>query len=94
MVEPGGLPSMGSHRVRHDCSDLAAAAANVISIKTSQSTAIGCLVCAKDGGVCIRRCVLPFQLVGGTSHIHVRKIGNLQGAGLWRMAEDRKQRHA
>ena len=26
MVEPGGLPSMGSHRVRHDWSDLAAAA--------------------------------------------------------------------
>ena len=25
--EPGGLPSMGSHRVRHDSSDLAAAAA-------------------------------------------------------------------
>ena len=24
MVEPGGLPSMGSHRVGHDCSDLAA----------------------------------------------------------------------
>ena len=27
MVEPGGLPSMGSHRVGHDWSDLAAAAA-------------------------------------------------------------------
>ena len=27
MVEPGGLPSMGSHRVRHDWSDLATAAA-------------------------------------------------------------------
>ena len=27
MEEPGGLPSMGSHRVRPDCSDLAAAAA-------------------------------------------------------------------
>ena len=26
-VEPGGLPSVGSHRVRHDWSDLAAAAA-------------------------------------------------------------------
>ena len=26
MGEPGGLPSMGSHRVRHDWSDLAAAA--------------------------------------------------------------------
>ena len=25
--EPGGLPSMGSHRVRHDWNDLAAAAA-------------------------------------------------------------------
>ena len=24
--EPDGLPSMGSHRVGHDCSDLAAAA--------------------------------------------------------------------
>ena len=27
--EPGGLPSMGSHRVGHDSSDLAAAAAAV-----------------------------------------------------------------
>ena len=25
-AEPGGLPSMGSHRVGHDCSNLAAAA--------------------------------------------------------------------
>ena len=25
--EPGGLPSMGSHKVGHDCSNLAAAAA-------------------------------------------------------------------
>ena len=30
MGEPGGLPSMGSHRVRHDWSDLAAAAAAVL----------------------------------------------------------------
>ena len=27
MLEPGGLPSMGSHRLGHDGSDLAAAAA-------------------------------------------------------------------
>ena len=27
MEEPGGLPSLGSHRVGHDCSNLAAAAA-------------------------------------------------------------------
>ena len=29
MEEPGGLPSMGSHRVRHDCRDLVAAAASL-----------------------------------------------------------------
>ena len=32
MEEPGGLPSMGSHRVAHDRSDLAAAAAAPKSI--------------------------------------------------------------
>ena len=31
--EPGGLPSMGSHRVRHNCSDLAAAAAAAAAAK-------------------------------------------------------------
>ena len=30
--EPGGLPSMGSHRVGHGGSDLAAAAAAVVGI--------------------------------------------------------------
>ena len=30
--EPGGLPSMGSHRVRHDWSDLAAAAAALCQV--------------------------------------------------------------
>ena len=28
--EPGGLLSMGSHRIGHDCSDLAAAAAMLL----------------------------------------------------------------
>ena len=31
--EPGGLPSMGSHRVGHDSSDLAAAAMNITKKK-------------------------------------------------------------
>ena len=31
-AEPGGLPSVGSYRVRHDCSDLAVAAAAAISL--------------------------------------------------------------
>ena len=34
--EPGGLPSMGSHRVGHDRSDLAAAAAVIFSYGASQ----------------------------------------------------------
>ena len=37
--EPGGLPSMGSHRVGHDWSDLAAAAAyaNKVMLKILQA---------------------------------------------------------
>ena len=34
--EPGGLPSMGLHRVRHDCSDLAATAGNISCNETAQ----------------------------------------------------------
>jgi len=33
MAEPGGLPSIGSHRVGHDWSDLAAAAAVVYAVE-------------------------------------------------------------
>ena len=41
MGEPGGLPSRGSHRVGHDCSDLAAAAA-------SHLTAGAAAVCGRE----------------------------------------------
>ena len=37
MEEPGGLPSMGLHRVRHDWSDLAAAAAAATWAKCFQT---------------------------------------------------------
>ena len=36
--EPGGLQSMGSHRVGQDCSDLAAAVVNKHSLCTSTCT--------------------------------------------------------
>ena len=51
--EPGGLPSMGSHRVRHDWSDLAAAAAaNTSTISCSQlcNTPIRGNTCEKQRG--------------------------------------------
>ena len=34
-AEPGGLPSMGSHRVGHDWNNLAAAAVAVLYVKPS-----------------------------------------------------------
>ena len=40
MGEPGGLPSMGSHRVRHDWSNLAAAAAAADSMLKSRDIAL------------------------------------------------------
>ena len=40
--EPGGLPSMGSHRVGHDLSDLAAAAAVACSILFPQKGSNPC----------------------------------------------------
>ena len=40
MGEPGGLLSMGSHRVRHDLSDLAAAAAAEIYMRHEKSNEI------------------------------------------------------
>ena len=56
--EPGGLPSMGSHRVGHDWSDLAAAAAdltcggagNVNSRLASSTSSLSCLwACVSQG---------------------------------------------
>ena len=35
MGEPGGVPSMGSHRVGHDSSDLAAAALSIAAFHCS-----------------------------------------------------------
>ena len=37
--DPGGLPSMGSHRVGHNCSDLAAAAVGGSAVKNPPADA-------------------------------------------------------
>ena len=49
--EPGGLPSLGSHRVGHDSSDLAAAAANVSNNNTGQ-------LCEVDSAASLRFIIL------------------------------------
>ena len=55
--EPGGLPSMGSHRVGHDWSDLAAAAAVLIEdpeklmqLERLKLTSLTILITDKDTG--------------------------------------------
>ena len=40
MEEPGGLPSMGLHRVGHDWSDLAAAATYKVKIQSKIAKAV------------------------------------------------------
>ena len=45
--EPGGLPSMGSHRVGHDRSDLAAAAAAAAGIVLSALYALSYVISHK-----------------------------------------------
>ena len=48
MAEPGGLPSMGSHRVRHDWSDFAAAAAGGTNDKEPTCQCRRCERCGFD----------------------------------------------
>ena len=62
-AEPGGLPSMGSHRVRHDWSDLAAAAARQTYDKPRQHIKKQRLHFANKG---------PYSQSYGFSSSHVR----------------------
>ena len=51
MGEPGGLPSLGSHRVGHDWSDLAAAAATDCATKGVHNTQLTLVWGLKHFGV-------------------------------------------
>ena len=56
--EPGGLPSMGSHRVGHDWSDLAAAAFLMLAILTGVICIFVVLICISLVTLSILSCVL------------------------------------
>ena len=58
MGEPGGLPSMGSHRVGHDWSNLAAAAAAANSILKSRDITLPTKVCI------VKALVFPVVIYG------------------------------
>ena len=75
MGEPGGLPSMGSHRVGHDWSDLAAATAQKCSLFTTFSPTLvisslfdnnhsnRCRVVSHCGWICIS------LMISGVEHL-------------------------
>ena len=73
--EPGGLPSMGSHRVGHDWSDLAAAAVHerLKQNKTKQKTTVettmyGNKFCIISDN-CLMRHIVPTMLISTTSSL-------------------------
>ena len=70
--EPGGLPSMGSHRVGHDWSDLAAAAAASYNktwesqwLKTARFNSFSCHMSFSDGRWLCSTCQPLWQLGKG-----------------------------
>ena len=72
--KPGGLPSMGSHRVRHDWSNLAAAAASDAVVKNSP-------VNARDAGL------IPgsgrSSRAGNCNPLWYSCLGNPMDKGAW-----------
>ena len=80
--EPGGLPSMGSHRVGHDWSDLAAAAAadlteqsrilNVLFLRVIERQLRNTCVC-----VCVCVCVFSFPIMSNSLQLHGLRIARL-----------------
>ena len=71
MAEPGGLPSMGSHRVGHDCSDLAVAAqifglGKVVVFQTSGWVQICCVCLSRIPRLRMKDCGYWAYLQGRT----------------------------
>ena len=84
MGEPGGLPSVGSHRVRHDWSDLVEVVVNTLSAHFRDYL---CKVCLFHDTVSFMRAGIFNHYVAGTSHWawHIASLSNylLKGWKKW-----------
>ena len=94
--EPGGLPSMGSHRVGHDSSDLAAAAAVALSYPTpvllpgkshGQRSLVGCSPWGREGSDTTERLHFHFLLScigeGNGNPLQYSCLENPTDGGAW-----------
>ena len=101
-VEPGRLPSVGSHRVRHDWRDLAAAAAAVTTNGegTGNSLQYSCLKNPRDRGAwwAAIHGATPSQTrlkqLSNSSNLLTTDLVDMSLSKLWEIAEDRGAWHA
>ena len=79
--EPGGVPSMGSHRVRHDWSNLAAAAAAALSfIRVSNPGPMWHSKVSGPGSPCLVACGLS-KMTHSHLHSSQQRWGTGRGEG-------------
>ena len=78
--EPGGLPSMGSHRVGHDWSDLAAAAAGSNWLTLSRRY--------RAAHACGEKAMAPHFSTLAWKISWAEEPGRLQTVGSWRVGHD------
>ena len=84
--EPGGLPSMGSHRVGHDWSDLAAAAAMMRPSFQLRSATAGSSACPQTPCELCRPshlCWMPYSSSSPLSRVLVHLKGQLKPSSVW-----------
>ena len=83
MGEPGGLPSMGSHRVGHDWSDLAAAAVSVRGFPGGTSAKKSACQCRRRKRCVFNPWVRRCPRVGNGSPLQYSCLENRMDRGAW-----------
>ena len=86
MGEPGGLPSIGSHRVGHDWSDLAAAVAKSLSHVPTLFNSVGCSLPGFSVHGILQARVLEWVAISssrGSSDPGIKPVSHASWVGGW-----------